>query len=464
MNLFATAAEMAAAVRAKYISARELVEHTFQRIDAINPTLNAIVGDLRQPALTRAAEADKALADGRVLGPLHGVPITIKESFAYRGTPNTWGLPDLAHAISPRTAVAIERLESAGAIVVGKTNVPVMLADWQSSNPVYGTTNNPWDLSRTPGGSTGGGAAAVAAGIGALTMGTDLSGSLRVPAQFCGVYAHKPSLDLISMEGVQPGPWDGAPGPPMDLAVVGPMARDARDLALTLDVLGGPRDDDRKAWTWRMPAPRRTRLQDFRIGYIVEDPIAPIASDVRNVYGKLMSALRKTGATMQEGWPAGADVRAAAETYGFLLMSFVTADLTGKRPSTYDHARWLRETMQRHAFRAVWTKYFESCDVFLLPASFTAAFPHDHTQPIEKRVVKTSDGPRPYVQNSSYWISVASLSGLPSTVAPIGLTAEHLPVGIQILAPMWEDATSIEFAALLSDVTGGFVVPPVFAK
>jgi amidase len=464
MNSLATAAEMAAAVRAKTISVRELIEHTFQRIDAINPTLNAIVGDLRQSALTRAAEADKALADGRVLGPLHGVPITIKESFAYRGTPNTWGLPDLAHAISPRTAVAIERLESAGAIVVGKTNVPVMLADWQSSNPVYGTTNNPWDLTRTPGGSTGGGAAAVAAGLGALTMGTDLSGSLRVPAQFCGVYAHKPSLNLISMEGVQPGPWDGAPGPPMDLAVVGPMARDARDLALALNVLAGPRDDDRRAWTWRMPAPRRTRLHDFRIGYIVEDPIAPIASDVRNVYEKLVSALRKTGATMQEGWPGGMDVRAAAETYGFLLMSFVTADLTGERPSTFDHARWLRETMQRRRFRAMWTKYFESCDVFLLPASFTAAFPHDHTQPIEKRVVMTPDGPRPYVQNFSYWISVASLSGLPSTVAPIGLTAEHLPVGTQILAPMWEDATPIEFAALLSDVTGGFVAPPACAK
>jgi amidase len=250
----------------------------------------------------------------------------------------------------------------------------------------------------------------------------------------------------------------------MDLAVAGPMARDARDLGLALDVLGGPRDDDRKAWAWRMPAPRRTRLQDFRIGYIVDDPIAPVASDVRSVYETLVSALRKTGATMQEGWPAGVDVRAAAETYGFLMMAFVTADLTGRRASTFDHARWLRETMQRLAFRALWEKYFERYDVFLLPASFTAAFPHDHRQPIEKRVVKTPEGPRPYVQNFSYWISVASLSGLPATVAPIGLTAEDLPVGIQILAPMWEDATSIEFAALLSDVTGGFVAPPAFAK
>jgi amidase len=474
MNAFATAAEMAAAIQKKTISARELVDLTFERIEAINPALNAIVWEMKPLALARAAEADQALAQGRVLGPLHGVPITIKESFAYRGTPNTWGVPGLAHAMSPRTAVAIERLESAGAIVVGKTNVPVMLADWQTYNPLYGVTNNPWDASRTPGGSTGGGAAALAAGLGALTMGSDLSGSLRIPAHFCGVYAHKPSLNLVRMDGLQPGPWDGSPGPPMDLAVAGPMARDARDLALALDVVSGPNDDDRTAWTWRLPAPRRTRLRDFRIGYIVDDPIAPISSDVRRPYENLVSALTKTGATMKQGWPAGVDLRAATDTYGFLLMSLVTADLAprdetkaskaGGASKGFDHARWLRESQRRLAFRALWQKYFESCDVFLLPASFTAASPHDHSEPIDKRVVKTPEGTRPYVQNSSYWISVASLSGLPATVAPIGFNDEGLPVGIQILAPMWEDGTSIEFAAVLSEVTGGFVAPPAYAK
>ena len=464
MDSFATAAEMAAAIRRKTISATELVTLTFRRIEAINPDVNAIVWELREPALARAAEADRALADGRALGPLHGVPITIKESFAYRGSPNTWGLPDLKNAMSPRTAVAIEQLESAGAIVVGKTNVPVMLADWHSSNPIYGTTNNPWDLTRTPGGSTGGGAAAVAAGIGALTMGSDLSGSIRIPAHFCGVYGHKPSLGLIPMDGLLPGPWDGAPGPPMDLAVVGPLARDARDLALALDVLGRPYGDDAIAWTWRMPAPRHDRLKDFRIGYVVDDPVAPISSEVRRPYENLLSELSSTGAKMTQGWPDGVDVRAAAETYGYLLMSFVTADLTGKRASTYDHAGWLRETQRRLSFRAIWQTYFESCDVFLLPSSFTPAFSHDHSQPIEKRVVSTREGERPYVQNMAYWISTASLSGLPATVAPVGVTDGRLPVGIQILAPMWEDGTSIEFAALLSEVTDGFVAPPAYAK
>jgi amidase len=473
MNSFATAVEMAAAIRTKTISATELVTHTFQRIERLNPDLNAIVWTMGETALARAAEADQALASGRDLGPLHGVPIMIKESFAYRGTPNTWGLPNLAQAMSPRTAVAIERLESAGAIVVGKTNVPVMLADWQTYNPLYGTTNNPWDVSRTAGGSTGGGAAAVAAGIGAVSMGSDLSGSIRIPAHFCGIYGHKPSLDLVSMDGFQPGPWKGPPGPPMDLAAVGPMARDARDLALTLNAIGGPSGDGERAWTWRLPPPRHTRLQDFRVGYIIDDPIAPIASDVRKPYEILIAALNKAGVKMTDGWPVGIDLQAAADTYGYLLMSFVTADLSARDEAkstedaskggrTFDHARWLRETLRRLAYRALWQKYFESHDVFLLPASFTAAFPHDHSEPVEKRVVDIPEGKRPYVQHAAYWIFAASLSGLPATVAPIGFTDGGLPVGVQIVAPMWEDGTSIEFAALLSEVSGGFTPPPAF--
>jgi amidase len=221
---FATAAGMADAVRTKTISARELVSATFDRIDRHNPALNAIVWQDRERAMAQALDADNALARGQAAGMLHGVPVTIKESFAYRGSPNTWGVPALKDAISPCTAVAVERLESAGAIVVGKTNVPLLLGDWQSYNEIYGTTNNPWDLARTPGGSTGGGAAAVAAGLGAVTLGSDLSGSIRIPAHFCGVYGHKPSLGLIGMDGLQPGPWDGSPGYPMDIAVVGPLA------------------------------------------------------------------------------------------------------------------------------------------------------------------------------------------------------------------------------------------------
>src|SRR2546430_5385248 len=300
---FATAAEMTDAIRRKEISASELLGITFQRIDLHNPKVNAIIWQDREQAMERAKRADAALAEGNTSGALHGVPITIKESFAYRGSPNAWGLPALKNAISPRTAVAVERLESAGAIIVGKTNVPVMLGDWQTYNAIHGTTNNPWDLTRTPGGSTGGGAAAVASGIGALTIGSDLSGSIRIPAHFCGVYGHKPSLELVSMAGFQPGPWDGSPGYPMDLSVAGPLARSARDLALAVSVLGGPNGDETKAWTWHLPAPRRTRLKDFRIGYLLDDAAAPVASDIGARDEEAVTELERAGARLERGWP-----------------------------------------------------------------------------------------------------------------------------------------------------------------
>ena len=437
---FATAVEMANAIRKKDVSATELLEITFQRIDRHNPKLNAIIWQNREQAMQRAKEADDALAQGRVLGALHGVPVTIKESFAYRGSPSTWGMPPLANMPSDRTAVAVERLESAGAIVVGKTNVPVMLGDWQSYNPIHGSSNNPWDLARTPGGSTGGGAAAVAAGLGALTIGSDLSGSIRIPAHFCGVYGHKPSLELVSTAGFQPGPWDGSPGYPMDLSASGPLARSARDLALALDVLGGANGDDRKAWTWRMPAPRHTRLEDFRIGYVLDDAAVPVASDVSAVYERALEELKRAGARLEHGWPAGIDPQAQMKTFSYLLAALVTADASAderararKRLETdredvfaaamvEPHARWLKETVRRLSCRMMWQKYFESHDVFLLPTAFTAAFRHDHSEPIGKRFVDTPEGKRRYVQDIPYWISSATLAGLPATVAPVGRT------------------------------------------
>jgi amidase len=472
---FAAAAEMAEAIRARRISASELLALTFQRIDRYNAALNAIVWQDRDRAMARAKQADQALAGGRAAGVLHGVPVTIKESFAYQGSPSTWGLPSLKDAMSPRTAFAVERLESAGAVVVGKTNVCVMLGDWQSYNPIYGTTNNPWDPARTPGGSTGGGAAAVAAGLGALAIGSDLSGSIRIPAHFCGVYGHKPSFELVSMGGFQPGPWDGSPGYPIDLSVVGVMAREARDLALALGVLGGAHGDDAKAWTWRMPAPRHARLEDFRVGYILDDETAPVASDIRALYEKTLSHLSRAGVKMERGWPSGVDPHTQ-------LAAFVTADMNQSQRdrarerfeedptdpfaagAVEPHARWLRETRRRLEYRALWRKYFERHDLFLLPATTIAAFPHDHSEPIGNRVIETAEGTRSYVHDIPYWIVPATLAGLPATVAPVGLTEAGLPAGIQIIAPRWEDGTAIEFAAQLSDLIGGFTAPPNFVE
>jgi amidase len=478
---FATAVEIANAIRTKRISATELLNVTFQRVDLHKPKINAIVWQSREQAMARARQADEMLAKGETAGPLHGMPVTIKEAFAYQGSPNTWGLPPLKDVQSPRTAAAVERLESAGAIVIGKTNVPVMLGDWQSYNPIYGTTNNPWDVTRTPGGSTGGGAAALAAGLGCMALGSDLAGSIRIPAHFCGVYGHKPSLELVSMAGFLPGPWDGSPGFPADLAVVGPLARSARDLTLALDAIGGPNGEDAKAWNWRIPAPRHKRLQDFRIGYVLDDEFAPVASDVGKVYENVLSELGRAGAKMERGWPQGIDPQTQLKKFSYLLFAFLSFDVTKeerealrarleKNPDDIyaaavvePHGHWLQETQRRLGFRAIWQRYFESHDVFLLPAAFSAAFPHDHSQPMEQRVVETPEGGRPYL-NTGSWICFASLAGLPATVAPVGRTNANLPVGIQIIAPMWEDGTSIEFAALLAEIVGGFTEPQAFRE
>src|SRR5262249_28907789 len=334
---FATAVETLDAIRKKRISARELVEITFQRIDRHNPKINAIIWQFRDQAAVRARAADEALAKGRSLGDLHGLPVTIKESFAYRDSPNTWGLLPLKDLRSPRTAVAVERLEAAGAIVVGKTNVPVLLRDHQSFNPIYGTTNNPWDLTRTPGGSTGGGAAALAAGLGCLALGSDIGGSIRVPAHFCGVYGHKPSLELVSMAGNQPGPWDGSPGFPMDLAVAGPLARSARNLVLAIRVLGGANGDDAKAWTWRLPVPRHRQLKDFRVGYVIDDPLSPVSSDIGGLYESALSLLSRAGAKLERGWPAGLDVQAQFRTYQYLLFALLNANATREQHEELRH-------------------------------------------------------------------------------------------------------------------------------
>src|SRR5215510_8129432 len=299
---FSTASQMLQALRQRQLSAVELLALHQRRIERYNPRLNAIVTECFEQAREAAEAADAARARGAD-APLLGLPITLKESINVRGLKTTAGLPAFAQAQAKFDAPATQRMQTAGAVLMGKTNVPPMLSDWQSDNEVFGRTNNPWDLTRTPGGSTGGGAAALAAGLGSLTLGSDIGGSIRVPAHFCGVYGHKPSLDLVSNAGHQPGPWDGSPGVPMDLAVAGPLARSANDLALALRVLGGPNGDEAKAWTWRLPAPRHKQLKDFRVGYMFDDTFAPVSSDIARLYEKALDALGKAGAKLERGWP-----------------------------------------------------------------------------------------------------------------------------------------------------------------
>ncbi len=474
---FGTALAAAAAIRAKKISAEELTQHTLKRIARLNPKLNAIVLLLEQKAIEQARAADNALAKGTVLGPLHGVPFTIKESFEFPGAPCTWGHKERLQAKSRITAMAVERMVRAGAIILGKTNVPVDLMDWQSDNPIWGVSNNPWALDRTPGGSTGGGAAATAAGLGFLTLGSDIGGSIRVPAHFCGIYGLKPTLNLIPLHGhVRVAGGDGM-SPPHDLAVAGPLARSAADLRLALEVCAGPEPDDIIALKWKLPPPRRSRLRDFRVGYVFDDKDCPPSSEVGTVLENLLSSLSKAGAKLKSGWPEGINLGKQSYSYFFLLSALTNADLPESevkelqaRPNAekdpyiaslfLPHRVWLGATMERLEARKAWQEYFREHDVFLTPTAFVPAFPHTRL-PRDERKLMTPEGERPYM-DMIYYVGPFSFSGIPAISAPAGLTQGGLPVGVQIAGPWMEDGTPIAFAESLAGLVGGFIPPPKF--
>ena len=481
---FGTLTEASRAVRSGVISSVELTKHILERIERYNPSLNAIITLLPDEALATARAADEALAKGESWGPLHGVPITVKDAFEIAGVRTTAGAPFLSDHIPRKDAAAVARLRAAGGVILGHTNVPLMLGDWQSYNEIFGTTNNPWDLERTPGGSTGGGAAALAAGLSYLSVGTDLGGSIRIPAHFCGVYGHKPTLNVVPQRGQIPPPPGGPPSPPAHLPVAGPLARSAADLKVALKVLGGPDAQEAIAYSWSLPPARGARLTDYRIGFVLDSPLCPVSSEVRKVLVEAIEALRKAGAHLEEGWPTGVDPAEQYDTYRFLLYSTTeasslsddqveelrarAANQDGSREAisalarTAPHKHFRAANNDRMAARAVWQEYFRTHDAFFMPTAFVSAFPHDHTERFQRKLM-TPEGPRPY-GDMLFWISFSTLTGLPATTAPVGRTREGLPVGIQIMGPYLEDATPIDIAGLMADVVGGFQPPPGFSE
>lgn len=477
---FASALDAAAMIKAKQVSSVELTRGMLARIDRYNPKLNAFTYQMRDQALAQARAADAVLSRGDHLGPFNGVPICVKESFGVKGEPDTWGITALKGSKAPANSAAVQRLLDSGAVLLGGTNVPLHLMDWQAFNDIYGTTNNPWDLTRTPGGSSGGSAAALAAGLSYLSVGSDIGGSLRVPASFCGIFSHKPTLDLVSLNGHEPGGSTSSPGFSTGLAVAGPMARSARDLMAALKALGGAEGYQRKAWSWKLPPPRKRALKEFRVGYVLDSPMASPTSEVRPLLERTLRALERAGAQMRPGWPPGYNLPEAYDNYIFLLSAF-DFSTEGKEAQEAErkayqqnpknpfaagalssYADWQQQHFRQLAFRAMWQQYFQQVDVFLMPASFTVAIPHDHTADLSARIIHTPDGDRPYMQLMP-WMVTATLTGCPATAAPIGESSSGLPVGIQIMGPFWEDATPIEFAALLSDEIGGFTAPPGYA-
>jgi amidase len=450
--IFSSAYEAAGAILRGEVTSLALTEHIFHRIERFNPSLNAVVTLMREEALARAREADLAIAKGERWGPLHGVPITIKDCFDVAGVRTTSGSRSMADRVSMEDAVAVSRLRETGAVIIGHTNVPPMAGDWQTYNRVFGTTNNPWDLDRTPGGSTGGGSAALAAGLSFLSLGSDIGGSIRIPAHFCGVYGHKPSLNVVPQRGHTPRSayW------PSILPVAGPLARSAKDLKVVMEVLGGPDAEEAVAYGWALPSERESSLSDYRLGYVLDHPSCLVSSDVKEVLEDSRFLLGCVYASMlrDEDFEESRE-RAERQdgSYDAILALALTAP----------HKHFLRAQRDRMKAREAWRDYFETADAFLLPVSFLPAFPHDHSQPFYGRVLSTSEGPRRY-EDLMFWISFATLAGLPATVAPIGKTTDGLPVGIQIIGPYLEDATPIDVAAKMAEIVGGFEPPKGYVE
>ena len=320
-----SATELAAAIARGEVSSRAALDHFLARIEAIGKPINAVVAMDIDAARARADAADAAIAAGENWGPLHGVPMTVKDTYETAGLPTVVGEPKLKDYRSTDDAVAVARLRAAGAVIFGKTNTPRLAQDVQTFNPIYGTTNNPWNDKHTSGGSSGGAAAGLAAGFTPLELGSDLAGSIRTPSSWCGVYGHKTSYGLIPMRGHIPGP-PGTRAEP-DLCVAGPLSRHPGDLSLMLDTLAGPSAIEASAWHVALPASPATRLADFRIASYFSDDFAPTAQSVGTAIQAMRSALTDHGAaaTAVAALPGGfAD---SYDLYDRLLNALVGAGL-----------------------------------------------------------------------------------------------------------------------------------------
>ena len=440
---FASARTQAEALAAGRVSAVDLLEHALARISHFDNDLNAVVVRNDEGARAAAREADAALARGE-RKPLLGVPITVKESFDVAGLVTTSGNPDYANNVAAQDSLAVAALRAAGAVIVGKSNVPLALADLQSYNLIYGVSNNPWDTTRTPGGSSGGSAAALAAGYVALELGTDIGGSIRIPAHFNGVYGHKPTAGLVAMRGT------GVPSGRLadrDLSVAGPLARTASDLELALDLLVNLEPLAAKAWKATLPPARHVQLKDFRVLVIDEWP-----GSARSLLGSSLAsppALSKAAQKRLEALAADDD----------------SADAAWLRAPTLRHSDWLRDNERRVALRHQWERLFETFDVVATPVAPLPAFRHNHNEPKDARTypVEFEGGAREVrFLDLFHWAGLPVLPGLPATSFPVGLDDDGLPVSAQAVGPYLEDRTTIAFAHLLEQVYGGFIAPPGF--
>ncbi|MBC7781624.1 MAG: amidase [Proteobacteria bacterium] len=479
---FLSAASLARRIARGSLSARDALEFHLERHERLHPRLNAIVVTDIPAARKRARAIDRARARGDRLGPLAGVPMTVKESFDIAGLPTTWGLDAHRSNIAQRDALVVERLRAAGAVIWGKSNVPVLLADWQTFNPVYGTTHSPWGEGLTPGGSSGGAASALAAGISALEYGSDIGGSIRGPAHLCGVYGHKTTYAIVPGAGhALPGNWS-AP----EISVVGPLARSPGDLVLALSATAGPAGQDASAYQLRLPKPVFTTFKGLRIAVLPTHPATRVAHAVSDEIEKLARFIARQGAKVvlpavlpfdaaehdrlylrlrraatsmrafdDAGFARALEERAALAPDDF---SYAADQLRG---NTLTHREWVLLENERSRIRLRWNDFFRDVDFLLCPGAATVAYPQNQQGRRWERMIDVDGVPMPDVLQI-FWMGFASLGGLPATQAPIALTAQGLPTSVQIIGPRYADLSTIRLAQLIERAYHAFTPPPGF--
>ncbi|MEO2173510.1 MAG: amidase [bacterium] len=476
-----SALELAQKIRDKEITSVELTQLYIDRIEEFDGDINAVVVRIFDDALACARRADEAIAAGEEVGPLHGIPMTIKESYVIADTPSTWGVEAFRNNVAKQDGLAVQRFRNAGAHFLGKTNVPVDLGDFQSYNPIYGATGNPWDTTRTPGGSSGGSAASLAAGFSALEAGSDIGGSIRNPAHFCGVYGHKPTYGIIPMQGHELV----AGIPEADLSVCGPLARSADDLHVALDIMAGPAEREALGWQLSLPGADFENLKDLKVAIWPTDEIAPVSNETAERATMVGETLAKLGATVSDTARPDIDLPLAQNNYQTLLTSVMTAAMTDEavkeaeahvaaldpndmssnavnaRAAVLPHRDWIRTNTRREKLRRAWSQFFETWDILICPQMATTAFPHDHSS-FADRTIEVDNITQPYFQQV-FWAGMIVNAYLPSTVFPTGPSREGLPIGLQAVSAPYRDHRTIKFASQLAREIGGFVPPPNYA-
>ncbi len=480
-----SATDLLSAIEARRLGALELLDLFIARLERLNPALNAVIALDLDVAREAARAADDVPLDER--GALHGLPMTFKDAWEVVGMTASCGLPELEQHRPTQDADAVARLRSAGAIPFGKTNTPVLAADHQSYNPLYGTTNNPWDLARTPGGSSGGAAAAVAAGFTPLELGSDIGGSIRCPAHFCGIYGHKSSFGIVPLRGHIPPAPGSFIAPP--LGVAGPMARSPKDLELALDVLASPAEMYRKAWSLRLPPSRRERLAEFRVALWADQNAYSVDGRCVDAMRDFAQDLRRVGVAVDEAARPEIDVEASDDLYVAMLFRAISSGMPeellveteraareyGGGPRGYPeriaravrlgYAGFEQLREQQRRLMLAWRGFFDRFDLILCPIMPTVAFPHDHSGGGPGHIAQYArthrvDGkPVPYL-NGLQWPGLATVANLPATAMPTGRLIDGLPMGLQAIGPYLEDRTPLRFAQLVEQALGGFAPPP----